>query len=254
VGKSIEKIIDGIAWWGSIASDLIERTETNLRSFYNPYEFHELCCIFPRCSDEELQLLVSDIRENGLQIPITLFEGKILDGRNRYLACQMLNVEPDYVDFDDRDPLPFVVSRNLCRRHLSESQRAMVAASIIELQRKENGRSEVTVAGVAEQFNVSERLVTHAVKILNEGMEQDVKAIMSGERKVRAVSDELTRTNDFALSPVAPKEEQINEWQHKILTTAKGLRKSMDELFCLSNWSPAYKKLHRELRTIIFDE
>jgi len=97
-----------------------------------PYEFHELCCIFPRCTDEELQLLVSDIRENGLQTPITLYEGKILDGRNRYLACQMLNIEPDYVEFDGKDPLPFVVSRNLCRRHLSESQRAMVAAAIIE--------------------------------------------------------------------------------------------------------------------------
>ena len=88
------------------------------------YEFHELCCIFPRCSDEELQLLVSDIRENGLLTPITLYEGKILDGRNRYLACQMLNKEPDYVPFDGKDPLPFVVSRNLCRRHLNESQRA----------------------------------------------------------------------------------------------------------------------------------
>jgi len=49
------------------------------------YEFHELCLLFPRCTDEELQLLVSDIRENGLQTPITLYEGQILDGRNRYL-------------------------------------------------------------------------------------------------------------------------------------------------------------------------
>jgi len=37
------------------------------------YEFHELCCIFPRCSDEELQLLVSDIRENGLLTPISSY-------------------------------------------------------------------------------------------------------------------------------------------------------------------------------------
>ena len=50
-----------------------------------------------------------------------------------YLACQMLNREPDYVQFAGKDPLAFVVSQNLCRRHLSESQRAMVAAAIIEL-------------------------------------------------------------------------------------------------------------------------
>ena len=218
------------------------------------YEFHELCCIFPRCTDEELQLLVSDIRENGLQTPITLYEGKILDGRNRYLACQMLNIEPDYVEFDGKDPLPFVVSRNLCRRHLSESQRAMVAATIIELQRKENGRSEVTIAEAAEQLNVSERLVSHAVKVVSEGTEQDVKDIMSGERKVRAVSDEIARLNDFALSPVDPKEEQANELKNKILLAARGMRRHMDEMFRLTKWNPVYQKLHRELRTIIFDE
>jgi len=219
-----------------------------------PYEFHELCCIFPRCSDEELQLLVSDIRENGLLTPITRYEGKILDGRNRYLACQMLNKEPDYVDFDGTDPLPFVVSRNLCRRHLSESQRAMVAATIIELQRKENGRSEVTLAEAAEQLNVSERLVSHAVKVLTEGSERDVQDIMSGERKVRAVSDEIGRANDFALSPINPKEEQVNELNGKILVAARGIRRSMDEMFRLTKWNQVYKKLHRELRTIIFDE
>jgi hypothetical protein len=219
-----------------------------------PYEFHELCCIFPRCTDEELQLFVSDIRENGLLTPITLYEGKILDGRNRYLACQMLNREPDYVEFDGAAPLPFVISRNLCRRHLSESQRAMVAAAIIELQRKDNGRSEVTMSEAAQQLNVSERSVYHAAKVLHEGTEQDVEAIMSGEKKVRAVADEIRATNAFALSPVNPKEEQANALKERIIATARGMRRSMNDMFTLTRWSKEYKKLHRELRAIIFDE
>jgi hypothetical protein len=130
----------------------------------------------------------------------------------------------------------------------------MVAAAIIEMQRKESGRSEVTVAEAAEQLNVSERLVAHAVKVMHEGTEQDIQDVMSGDRKVRAVSDEIAKTNDFMLSPVNPKEEQINELNGKILLTARGMRRSMDEMFRLSKWSPAYQKLHRELRTIIFDE
>ena len=219
-----------------------------------PYEFHELCRIFPRCTDEELQLLVSDIRENGLLTPITLYEGKILDGRNRYLACQMLNKEPDYVKFDGDAPLPFVISRNLCRRHLSESQRAMVAAAIIELQRQENGRSDVTISEAAQQLNVSPRMVNHAVKVLNEGTEQDVEAIMSGQKKVRAVSDEIKEQNDFALSPVDPKEEQIKILEDRIIANARTMRRSMDDMFQLTRWSNGYKKLHRNLRTIIFDE
>ena len=218
------------------------------------YEFHELCLLFPRCTDEELQLLVSDIRENGLQTPITLYEGQILDGRNRYLACQMLNIEPDYVEFDGENPLPFVVSRNLCRRHLSESQRAMVAAAIIELQRKENGRSEVTVADAAKQLNVSERLVYQAANVLHEGTDADVEAIMSGAKKVGAVSAEIKEMNDFALSPVDPKKEQIIMLQDRIMTTARAMRRNMDEMFSLTRWNDSYKKLHRELRMVIFDE
>ena len=219
-----------------------------------PYEFHELCCVFPRCTDAELELLISDIRENGLQIPITLYEGKILDGRNRYLACQMLNKEPEYIEFDGDSPLTFVISRNLCRRHLSESQRAMVAAAIIELKRNDNGKSEVTISEAAQQLNVSPRLVNHAVKVINEGTEQDVEAIMSGEKKVRAVSDEIREQNDFELSPVDPKVLQIEAFEKKILATARDLRGSMNAMFILTKWSTEYKRMHRNLRTIIFDE
>jgi ParB-like chromosome segregation protein Spo0J len=219
-----------------------------------PYEFHELCCIFPRCSDEELQLLVADIRENGLLTPVTRYKGKILDGRNRYLACQMLNIEPDYVEFDGDNPLAFVISRNLCRRHLSESQRAMVAAAIIELQRQDDGRSKVTVAEVAEQLNVSDRLVYHAAKVIHEGTEQDVKDIMSGEKKVRAVSVELSKASEFTLSAVDPMVEQAQEFESRILSTARSMRRDMDEMFRLTKWSNEYKRVHRELRVIIFDE
>jgi ParB family chromosome partitioning protein len=219
-----------------------------------PYEFHELCLIFPRCTDEELQLLVSDIRENGLQIPITLYEGKILDGRNRYLACQMLNKEPTYIELDGESPLAFVISRNLCRRHLTESQRAMVAAAIIELQRNDHGRSEVTISEAAQKLNVSPRLVNQAVKVINEGTDDDIEAIMSGEKKVRAVADEIREQNDFTLSPVNPKDLQIEAFEKKILAGARDVRSNMNAMFTLTRRNTIYKKMHRELRTIIFDE
>ena len=77
---------------------------------------------------------------------------------------------------------------------------------------------------------------------------------MAGNRKVRAVSDEITKANEFMLSPVDPKEEQADELKAKILAMAKGMRKQMDEMFRLTRWNHVYKKLHRDLRTIIFDE
>ena len=216
------------------------------------YDFHALCCIFPRCSDEELQLLVLDIKENGLQKPIALYEGKILDGRNRYIACQLLEIEPDYIQYDGDDPLAYVVSLNLCRRHLNESQRAMVAAAIIELRREE--REKKTVKEVAKQLNVSERLVHHANKVLEDGTEQDVKDIMSGKKKVMTVADELKEANDFTLSPLSPREEMIQTLGKKILATARAMRRDMDEMFSMTKWNDVYKKLHRDVRMVVFDE
>jgi len=69
------------------------------------YEFHEIAGIFPLMEKEELEALTKDIAENGLQEPIILYEGKILDGRNRYLACLQAGVEPWFKQYIVDDPL-----------------------------------------------------------------------------------------------------------------------------------------------------
>jgi hypothetical protein len=76
--------------------------------------------------EQQADELASDIRANGLRQAITTYDGKILDGRNRYLACVSAGVEPRYKEFTGSDPLGYVISLNLTRRHLNESQRAMV--------------------------------------------------------------------------------------------------------------------------------
>jgi len=50
-------------------------------------EYHPLANLFPLLGETEVQTLSDDIRNNGLNVPITMYEGKILDGRNRYAAC-----------------------------------------------------------------------------------------------------------------------------------------------------------------------
>jgi hypothetical protein len=89
--------------------------------------------MFPMLGAEEQRALTADIRDNGLHAPIVTFEGKILDGRNRYRACQVAGVKPVYKEYKGVDPLGYVVSLNLKRRHLDESQRGMVAAKIATL-------------------------------------------------------------------------------------------------------------------------
>ncbi len=92
--------------------------------------FHEYADIFPMLPLEELDTLAADIAENGLLEPITLYEGKVLDGRNRYVACLNVAVDPRFTQYTGDDPLDFVVSKNLHRRHLGETQRGVVAARL----------------------------------------------------------------------------------------------------------------------------
>jgi len=92
------------------------------------YIYHPACLLFPQVGKEELQEMADDIRENGLQNPIVLCDNQILDGRNRYLACEIAGVEPRFVEWDGTgSPLEWVVSVNLVRRHLTSSQRAVIA-------------------------------------------------------------------------------------------------------------------------------
>jgi ParB-like nuclease domain len=96
------------------------------------YPFHPASNLFPLMSQEELSDLAADIKANGLQQPIWLYESQILDGRNRALACDHLGISPTFADYRGTDPLQFVVSLNLKRRHLSTAQRAFIADQLKE--------------------------------------------------------------------------------------------------------------------------
>jgi ParB-like chromosome segregation protein Spo0J len=98
---------------------------------------HPICLLIPSADDDELQDLTDDIRAHGLIYPIVLFEGMILDGRNRAAACERAGVAPRYVQFGGgrEDALISVISHNLKRRHLTKQAiaDALVAAEDFNL-------------------------------------------------------------------------------------------------------------------------
>ncbi|NET62047.1 MAG: hypothetical protein F6K47_39820 [Symploca sp. SIO2E6] len=97
------------------------------------YDSHHYADYFPMMQKDELKSLIDDIRQHGLHEEIWLYQGLILDGRNRYQACLSANVEPRFREFDgnDEDALNAVISWNMERRHLTQSQKAAIAVELL---------------------------------------------------------------------------------------------------------------------------
>jgi hypothetical protein len=98
-------------------------------SYCEPGAWHEWSNLFPLLAAQELAALSQDIRAHGLQNEIVLFDGKVLDGRNRLLACKIAGVRPRFREFKPNgiSPLSWVISQNLHRRQLTPSQKAIIA-------------------------------------------------------------------------------------------------------------------------------
>lgn len=184
-------------------------------------EWHPYAKLFPMMSDEEIESLAGDIRENGQHEPITVdTDDRIIDGRNRHAACTLAGVKPKIVakDMDDRETLAFVISHNLKRRHLNESQRADIAAKMANLahgQRRAANRPvsdpPVTQQEAAALMNVSERSVRRAAKVQEKGTEELKKAVASGEVTVN-------RAERIADLPKSQQAAEIKENPRQIKT------------------------------------
>lgn len=160
-------------------------------------EWHPYAKLFPMMSEDKIQELAEDIRKNGLIYPIIVdSDDRIIDGRNRSVACELAGIEQvvEAKVMDDQETLAFVVSANLRRRHLNESQRADIAAKMATLKHGGDRKSKDQAANrpldskpvvsqeqAAELMNVSPRSVRRAAKVQREGSDELKAAVSSGD-------------------------------------------------------------------------
>ncbi len=92
-----------------------------------PLTFHPIAAIFPLMSNVRLAELAADIRANGLLEPIQILDDQIIDGRNRYRACDIAGVQPTFKQVAaDINPWALVWSLNGQRRDLTADQRYII--------------------------------------------------------------------------------------------------------------------------------
>jgi len=163
-------------------------------------KFHEYANLFPMMPEMDLMRLAEDIKEKGQSDPVITLDGMILDGRNRYKACEINGITPRCEEYSGDDPLGFVISHNLQRRHLSESQRTMVAAKWANIKKGDfAGNQHVShppIGGhqpsatktrdeASKLLNVGTSSIDRAKKVIKEAPEL-IDKIESGEMSVNA--------------------------------------------------------------------
>lgn len=168
--------------------------------------FHPLAEIFPLMTGADFDALVHDIADYGQREPILLYDGQIIDGRNRYNACLELGLVPETEEWqgDESELLPLIISLNLHRRHLNESQRAMIAAKVANMPlggatyRSANLQTDgVSQASAADMFNVSERSVASAKKVQEQAAPQVAQAVQQGLMPVSVGAKLADKPADF---------------------------------------------------------
>jgi N6-adenosine-specific RNA methylase IME4 len=183
---------------------------------------HPLADIFPPLEGEEFDALVEDVRQHGLREPVVLYQRKILDGRNRYRACATAGTACRFESYEGDDPAAYVISLNLKRRHLSESQRAMAAAKLAKWSLGDNqhtpGSENLPTQGhAAELLNVSDRSVRSARTVQGLGAPELQRAVERGDVKVSVAADVATR-------PIETQREIVARGTKEILEAAKQIR------------------------------
>lgn len=200
--------------------------------------FHPLANIFPLIQGAEFEALRDDIAAHGVREPVVIFEGEILDGRNRYRAAIAAGVECPFQTYEGNDPAALVVSLNIHRRHLTESQRAMAAAKLANMPAHRPVKSAnlqtsepfllnpepaasapvlTSQSDAARMLNVSPRSVANAKKVQETAAPELIQAVEQGVASVSAAAD-------VSELPAEQQAEIVAKGEKEILAAAKAIR------------------------------
>ena len=200
---------------------------------------HPAAELFPMLSDEELADLAADIKARGQEDPCVIFGGRLLDGRNRWRACEIAGIEPKTTHYTGNDPVGYVISKNLKRRHLNESQRGIIGARALAMF-EEDAKERIRAGGsspranlpastpgrsrekAAEMVNVSPRTIEAGSKVLRQGTPELVQAVEKDDASISAAAE-------VAELPAEEQRQIVARGEKEILKAAKEIRAKKTE-------------------------
>lgn len=175
---------------------------------------HPSAAIFPRLSGDELRELADDIKANGLHHPIVLdSDERIVDGINRYMACEIAGVEPTFITLPvNTDIVAYIVSENVRRRNMSKGQLAMAIAALIDT---EEGKRDGQTKTLRLESNLSRAHITQAVTIRRYASDL-APAVLAGtetfDAAYRAATARKRQQEDAARRRSARRARTLSNW------------------------------------------
>jgi len=197
------------------------------------HSVHPFADAFPMMTDDEMDRLVQDIKQEGQIEPcIVNHDGVLLDGRNRLAACELLGIEPILRTVSPTSETAFIASLNIHRRHMTVGERQALAPVLEESFKNEARRrqvagarrggsgvgkvtapvqeaSETAMAQAAKALDISERAGYQAKRVAEHAPEllEEVKAgtltLKAAEREVATRLAEDRERQELLLDGIA---------------------------------------------------
>lgn len=231
------------------------------------YTQHPLSAAFPAMADDEYQSLKDSIKTIGVQNPITIFEGMVLDGWHRYQAAIDVHEDCPAVDLDDQmDPRDFVLAQNKNRRQINKSQLAMAVAAVYEWQphgtNRWAGRSapgallQKTADQMAVIAGVGKRTMVQAKLVESKASPEVKAAVKTGAMSVKKAAEMLAPApaHKPVLAPLpAPEPELPPEAAYSELDAAQDQIKELQDQLAVACMGSTDAAAHAQAAAMMAD-
>lgn len=173
-------------------------------------EIHPIANIIPNMYDKEYQALKTDIQKNGLLNSIALYQGKILDGRNRFKVCQELGIEPKYEEYKGNSPISYVISLNVKRRHLTIGQLATVGLEALPYLKEEAKKRQQEHGSTAPGKSLPQNIAEVLEKEKGEATQKAAELAGTNKEYIRQV-EKIQTEDPKAYEEIKQGKKTVNE-------------------------------------------
>ena len=198
-------------------------------------ELHELVEIFPPMQIEEFEAFKLDVKARGITEPITVYNGKVIDGRHRLIAAKELNFKEIPVNIVDKlteeEAYIKILGDNSKRRNLNPGQLALIGLKHLEVSRDTSKRRKGTIAEqVNKSFGPGIATIKRVQFIIKNGNLEEVELVRSGESTANTVQNSIKKR----LSPPIEKEKDssnnITTKEQELENEAKSLKAELNTI------------------------